>query len=159
MASEEIKATYSIRDIVERYGFQPNRAGFIPCPFHAGDRQASLKVYDRDFHCHACGAHGDIFTFVQMMDGISFKEAFEALGGGYEQSFSAKLKVYHAKKKRDMECRKRQKEDERKRLNFLLISLYRGWINRLEPFSDAWCDCQNELTKQLGILEELNGLG
>ena len=47
MTSEEIKATYSMRNVVERYGFQPNRAGFIHCPFHGGDREPSLKVYDR----------------------------------------------------------------------------------------------------------------
>ena len=40
----EIKNTYSMRDIVERYGFHPNRAGFISCPFHQGDRTPSLKV-------------------------------------------------------------------------------------------------------------------
>ena len=81
MTVEEIKATYSMRDIVERYGFQPNRSGFIHCPFHTGDRDASLKVYAKDFHCHACGANGDIFTFVQMMEEISFKEAFLSLVG------------------------------------------------------------------------------
>ena len=85
MTSEEIKATYSMRNVVERYGFQPNRAGFIHCPFHGGDREPSLKVYDRDFHCHACGAHGDIFDFIMRMDEVSFKEAFMSLGGEYQK--------------------------------------------------------------------------
>ena len=84
MTVEEIKAAYSMRDIVERYGFRPTRAGFIPCPFHSGDRQASLKVYDRDFHCHACGAHGDIIDFVMMMDDVDFKTAYQSLGGEYQ---------------------------------------------------------------------------
>ena len=39
MTREEIKQQYSMRDIVERYGFKPNRAGFISCPFHSGDRR------------------------------------------------------------------------------------------------------------------------
>ncbi len=43
MTVEEIKETYSMRDVVGRYGFQPNHRGFISCPFHHGDRQASLK--------------------------------------------------------------------------------------------------------------------
>ena len=38
MNSEGIKSRYSMRDIAEQYGFHPNRAGFIPCPFHQGDR-------------------------------------------------------------------------------------------------------------------------
>lgn len=83
MTVEEIKAEYSMREIVERYGLTPNRSGFISCPFHQGDRTPSLKVYERDFHCHACGANGDIFTFVQKMEDVSFKEAFRILGGTY----------------------------------------------------------------------------
>jgi len=82
---EEIKSTYSMKNIVVQYGFQLNRRGFISCPFHDGDRQASLKVYDRDFHCHACGANGDIFSFVERMENITFKEAFQILGGTYEK--------------------------------------------------------------------------
>lgn len=158
MTVKEIKDIYSMSDIVERYGLHPNRAGFIPCPFHSGDRQASLKVYDKDFHCHACGAHGDIFTFVERMDDLTFRDAFESLGGGYEQSFSARMKVYHAKKHREAERREQRKEEEKKQLNYLLISVYRGWLERLEPLSDEWCSCQNELVKQIGLLEKLNGL-
>lgn len=81
MTVEAIKAAYSMRDIVERYGFHPTRAGFIPCPFHSGDRQASLKVYDRDFHCHACGAHGDIIDFVMMMDDVDLRRPSRAWAG------------------------------------------------------------------------------
>lgn len=58
MTREEIKEQVTMRDVLERYGFRPNRAGFIRCPFHTGDDHASLKVYDRDFHCFACGANG-----------------------------------------------------------------------------------------------------
>lgn len=93
MTSEEIKEKYSMRDIVERYGLRPNRAGFITCPFHLGDRTPSMKIYKGDFHCYACGANGDIFDFVMRMDGSSFKEAFQSLGrriykaGAFRQPF------------------------------------------------------------------------
>ena len=41
MTSEEIKQTYSMRDILNKCGLpQPNRSGFIQCPFHKGDREA-----------------------------------------------------------------------------------------------------------------------
>ena len=66
MTSEEIKQTYSMRDILNKCGLpQPNRSGFIQCPFHKGDREASMKIYDKDFNCFGCGANGDIFTFVE----------------------------------------------------------------------------------------------
>lgn len=159
MTSEEIKATYSMRDVVELYGFQPTRAGFIHCPFHGGDREPSLKVYDRDFHCHACGAHGDIFDFVMMMDDVSFKEAFHRLGGEYkEPTFSSRLAVYRAQKQRAMRQKETERAREKCRLNNMLISIYRTYMERSEPLSDVWCDCYNALQYQLYVQAELSGL-
>ena len=85
MTVEEVKNRYSMYDIIEQYGFHPNRAGFISCPFHKGDHSPSMKIYPKDFHCHACGANGDIFSFVQRMDHCDFKTAFYSLGGTYEK--------------------------------------------------------------------------
>lgn len=158
MTREEIKDMYSMRDILARYGLRPNRAGMVHCPFHKGDREASLKVYDRDFHCFGCGAHGDIFDFVRWMDGLTFREAFESLGGSYEHSVKADFKVYHARKRRLMDQKKEHKREQQERLNNTLISVYRSWIRRLQPFSDAWCDCQNALTLEIAKLEERMGL-
>ena len=96
MTKEEIKDLYSMKDILERYGLpQPNRAGFICCPFHK-EKTASMKIYKKDFHCFGCGANGDIFTFVMLMDGLTFKEAFKELGGETDNSFSTRLKIYQA---------------------------------------------------------------
>lgn len=157
MTVEEIKAAYSMRDIVARYGFQPNRRGFISCPFHQGDRQASLKVYERDFHCHACGANGDIFIFVQMMENISFKEAFQALGGTYEKpTFSSRMTIYKSQKRREMLQKEQVRLEREKWLNCMLIGTYRAYMGRSEPFSDVWCDCYNALQYQLYVQAELN---
>lgn len=159
MTVEEIKAAYSMRDIVARYGFQPNRRGFIPCPFHQGDRQASLKVYDRDYHCHACGANGDIFSFVEQMEDMTFKEAFQSLGGTYEKpTFSSRMTVYKSQKRRDMLKKERDRHGRRKWLNCMLIGIYRTYMERSEPFSGVWCDCYNALQYQLYLQAELNEL-
>ena len=84
MTSDEIRQGYSMRDILSRCGLpQPNRAGFIQCPFHKGDREASMKIYDRDYNCFGCGANGDIFSFIEQFYGIGFKDAFLMLGGTY----------------------------------------------------------------------------
>ena len=85
MTKEEIKEHISMRDVLARYGYHPNRAGFINCPFHKGDRSASLKIYDKDFHCFGCGAHGDIFSFVMLIDQCDFKTAYYNLGGTYKK--------------------------------------------------------------------------
>lgn len=158
MTSEEIKAAYTMRDILERYGLEANRAGFIQCPFHKGDRDPSMKIYERSFYCFGCGANGDIFTFVQKMGDMTFREAFEALGGTYEQSFSTSLKAYRGRKRREMKRKEAEKLRQKKRLNNDLIDIYRTWLERSEPLSDVWCNCYNALQRELYRHSRLNGL-
>lgn len=159
MTVEEIKNTYSMREIVERYGFHPNRAGFICCPFHQGDREPSLKVYEKDFYCHACGASGDIFTFVQKMEGMSFQSAFKSLGGSYQKpTFSSGLALYRARKRKEMQKKEEMRRQEKKRFNGQLISIFRDAFEEASPFSDAWTDNYNALQYQLYVHSELNGL-
>ena len=157
MTKEEIKSTYSMQEIVERYGLHPNRAGFIRCPFHKGDNDASMKIYKDSYHCFGCGANGDIFTFIQRMDNCDFKTAFYSLGGTYEKpTFQSKLSVYRLKKQEEQRKKEEIKLKRKKELNNMLIDIYRDWTKKSEPFSDVWCDCSNALTKQLYIHEVLN---
>lgn len=44
MDKEKIKQQNSMRDVLARYGMIPNRAGFISCPFHSGDRTAAYRT-------------------------------------------------------------------------------------------------------------------
>lgn len=157
MTREEIKSTYTMRDVVGRYGLFPDGKGFIHCPFHQGDKGASLRVYKQDFHCFGCGANGDIFKFVQLMDDVSFKDAFLSLGGTYEKpSFESSLAIYRSKKRQEMSRLKALKEQDAKDINNALITVYRRYIERSEPMSDVWCDCYNALQYQLYAHEVLN---
>lgn len=159
MTSEEIKQQYTMRDIVERYGFHPNRAGFIKCPFHPRDNTASMKIYKHDAHCFGCGWNGDIFAFVQNMDNLSFKEAFLLLGGEYKKpTYQSKMAIYHAKQA--VATRKKQEEEERRRKidNLHDIDFYRAEIERWEPMSDRWCFAMNEIQKALYLHGELNDI-
>lgn len=157
MTREEIKETVTMREVLSRYGLHPNRAGFIRCPFHTGDNHASLKVYKKDFNCYGCGANGDIFTFVQLMERVDFKEAFRILGGTYEKpTFSSNLVIYRSNKRREMQEKRRKREQKEKDLNSLLIDVYRSWMEKSEPLSDVWCSCYNALQYQLHIHELIN---
>lgn len=157
MTREEVKENTTMIDVLERYGIHPNRSGFIRCPFHEGDRQASLKVYKKDFNCFACGANGDVFTFVQLMEQVSFKEAFQILGGTYEKpTFSSNLAIYRSNARKRNEQKKRKRKQEEKNLNNLLIDVYRKWMQKSEPLSDVWCSCYNALQYQLYIHEIIN---
>lgn len=158
MTSEEIKAQYSMKSIVERYGIKVNRTGFCSCPFHSGDRTPSMKIYEKDYHCHACGANGDIFSFVQGMEHCDFKTAFMMLGGEYEKpSLNSRLNVYKAKRARETKRAEELRLKKKMSLNNLLISVYVRWLKRFEPLSDEWCDTYNALQYQLYIFEELRG--
>lgn len=158
MNSEEIKATYSMRDVLERYGLRPNRSGFICCPFHK-EKTASMKIYQDSFYCFGCGAHGDVFDFVGAMDGLSFRETFLDLGGTYEhkkETFSERMARYHAKKDREMRLKQADTLRARRKLNNDLIDIYREWYGKSAPFSDTWTDCYNALQYQLYLHEILN---
>ena len=158
MTSEEIKKTYSMRDIIARYGMQTNRAGFIRCPFHK-EKTASMKIYKDSYYCFGCGASGDIFDFVQAMDHLAFKEAFLSLGGSYEkETFRDRAARYHAQKERQLRQKRNDELEAKRKLNQDLIDIYRDWYQKSEPFSDTWTDCYNALQYQLYLHDILNGL-
>lgn len=74
-----IKQAVRMPDLAERYGVRVTR-GMCCCPFH-GDKHPSMKIYPDGYHCFACGAHGDVISWVMEMDKISFPAACERLCG------------------------------------------------------------------------------
>ncbi|MGH3424624.1 MAG: DNA primase, partial [Nocardioidaceae bacterium] len=54
------------------------------CPFH-DEKSASFNVTPARgmYYCFGCGAGGDVFTFLQEVEGLSFTEAVERLAGRY----------------------------------------------------------------------------
>jgi len=76
--ARQIKEHLTARQVVELYGFHPDRGGYIQCPFHAGDNHGSLKIYDGNksgWHCFGCGAGGSAIDFVMRLFGLSFAQA------------------------------------------------------------------------------------
>lgn len=158
MTKDEIKERYSMQDILARYSLYPNRAGFIPCPFHK-EKTASMKIYRDSYYCFGCGANGDIFNFIQEIDGVSFKEAYLSLGGIYEKpTFSSRLALYRSQKRMNKKIRDEKKAAEIRMLNVDRISIYREFLDKTEPLSDVWCDCYNALQLELYKHAEINGL-
>ena len=157
MTTDEIKKNVSMTEVIEQYGLKV-RKGMVSCPFHK-DKSPSMKVYEDSFFCFSCGANGDIFTFVQMMEEVSFKEAFLSLGGTYEKpSFQSRLAIYKSEQRKKQLQKERERVDKARQLNNLLIDVFRSAMQRSEPLSDCWCSSYNELQKQLYIHGELNGM-
>lgn len=162
MNSEEIKQSTSMREIIARYGLTPNRAGFIKCPFHNGDNSPSLKVYKDSFYCFGCGASGDVFSFVEKMDNLSFKEAYLSLGGEYKREtnkFSSMRKIQKAKMQRKRKEQKIEQIRQRRAYVSLMIEFYKLVKFNAEPLSDNWCMAVNKLVVLWGEYDYLEEEG
>lgn len=73
--AQRIRELVPARDAAERYGFTPNRAGYICCPFHS-ERTPSLKLYpDGGWHCFGCGRGGSSIDFVMCLFSLDFRQA------------------------------------------------------------------------------------
>ena len=87
---QEVRERVSTLDVAQFYGFHPNRAGFIPCPFHH-ERTASLKLYPgaKGFFCFGCHTGGSVIDFVAQLYGLDALGAVRRLkddcnrGGSY----------------------------------------------------------------------------
>ena len=161
MTKEEIKEQYSMRDVAVMYGIFPNRAGFCRCPFHQGDRTASLKLYKDNFHCFGCGADGDIFKFVELMDECSFRQAFERLGGTYhagKPTMHELMSQYRSKARR--RTRENQKNLQRKKEIELIseIDKWRKSLAEAKPLSDDYAKACKKLQYSLYQYSEYFGL-
>jgi DNA primase len=87
---DEVRSRINIADIVGDYVTLKNAGvGSMKglCPFHE-ERSPSFHVRPQVgfYHCFGCGEGGDVFTFLQKMDHVSFSEAVERMAAriGYE---------------------------------------------------------------------------
>lgn len=79
---DEIRSRVDLRRLAERWTKLHREGGEWQglCPFHKEKTPSFTVVPDRGFyHCFGCGAHGGAFDFVMETEGLSFREAVEAL--------------------------------------------------------------------------------
>ncbi len=77
-----LKRDVPITKVIGEYiRLQPSGEDFVGlCPFH-DDHKPSLMVYPASgmFHCYGCCKHGDVITFLQEIDNLSFSQALAVL--------------------------------------------------------------------------------
>jgi DNA primase len=83
---EEVRAAADIVDVVGDY-VQLKRSGSSfkgLCPFHSEDTPSFNIDPDKNlYHCFGCGAGGDVFKFVQEIEGVGFLEGVRLLADRY----------------------------------------------------------------------------
>ena len=112
MTLEEIKENVTMRDVMDKYKIKVSRSNMCCCPIHK-EKHPSMKIYKHSFYCFSCGAHGDIFSFVQEMEKCDFKTAFMFLGGTYDKD---KKSVRNALKCVETARKEREERKERERI-------------------------------------------
>ena len=87
MIFTEVKNAVSLPDAARAYGFTPNRASFICCPFHT-EKTPSLKLYDTSFYCFGCGCHGSVVDFVGNLFSLKPLDAVKKLNEDFNLGLS-----------------------------------------------------------------------
>jgi hypothetical protein len=83
-ARRDAARSHLVQVVIEKCGppaRQDSRSLWWRCPFHAGDRVPSFKVDLKEpfYRCHACGARGDVFTFLRASEGAGFRDVLSTL--------------------------------------------------------------------------------
>ena len=89
--AEQIKQMVTMDVAARHYGFDIGRGGFMRCPFHQGDRTASLKIYSGGggWHCFGCNKGGSVVDFVMELFGLNFKQALLRLNADFNLGLSS----------------------------------------------------------------------
>lgn len=149
MTASDLKEQIPVIEVLKRYGINVDSKGFCRCIAHT-ERTASMKVYSKSWHCFGCGAHGDIFDIVRIMDGVDFKDAFKILGGSYERPRKGNLLKFR--------LQRISREKESKRLDdtykqlckcAALVCSINSTITDLTPMTTAWAELQKRYTNAM----------
>lgn len=82
---QRLKENINIMDVIGHYVTlkKQGRYYFASCPFHGPEKTPSFSVSPEKgfYYCFGCHASGDVISFIEKMEHISFGEAVERLAG------------------------------------------------------------------------------
>lgn len=79
---EQIKELVDVPSAARHYGLEVNKSGMAVCPFHS-ERTPSCKLYERNYYCFGCQAHGDVISLVQNLFGLTPIEAVRQINSDF----------------------------------------------------------------------------
>ncbi len=78
MIFREIKTAVSVPEAARYYGIETKGNGMCRCLFH-DDSHPSMKLYQDNYYCFGCGAHGDVIDLVAKIHHLTALQAAEKL--------------------------------------------------------------------------------
>ncbi len=115
-----IKSALTMDAVARMYGYEPNAANFIRCPFHGSgnERTGSMKIYSGDggFHCYGCHAGGSVIDFAMKLFSLPFRDACARLNADFRLGIDLQAPVDAYALKRRREAQAAQKQAEAKRI-------------------------------------------
>lgn len=123
MVSKTIKNLLDTRQVIEFYGYKPNRKGFINCPFHNGDNTASLKAYsgNKGWNCYGCGRNGSVIDFVMKVFNLTLQQAITRLNYDFKLGLTSEKPSLRQMK----EVERRRREQKKYQDCMKLIAEYK----------------------------------
>jgi DNA primase len=114
------------------------------CPFH-GERTPSFHVYTEDKHykCYGCGEYGNVFTFLQKLQGKEFPEVVRELAA------EVGIEIPEADAQETAEAQRRRKE--RNELQAACDAAARYWAARL---GSSWGQAARAYLASRGVSDE-----
>src|SRR5215470_12098124 len=84
---EALKQAHPIQEVLAAYGValrQQGRAAVGRCPFHADQGRPNLYAWGdtASWFCFRCALGGDVVRFVELAEGLSFRDAVDRLAAG-----------------------------------------------------------------------------
>jgi DNA primase len=158
LPATQIKKTLSMSEVAERYGYVPNRSGYLRCPFHA-DKTGSLKIYDHGFYCFGCGAGSSVIDFVMQLFNLDFQGAVARLDADFNLGLTDEKPDHTEMRRLQQQRQARQGVTERRaaRYSAVLAEHRRLWRNYIthapQSLDDEWDDEFCEALQKLERIE------
>ena len=161
---ERIKNDLDLMRVMEAYGVK-FRQGKCLCVFH-DDSKPSMSIKDNRFTCWACGAHGDVFDWVQRQFNISLVQAAKKLCNDFNLPYMQEQLTKHdrlilKRQERHRNAMKKIAESEAERVQkqyWALCDEYRALKEYIgELFTDKSTDTE-EFSRCLARLQYLEQL-
>ena len=136
-------------NVAQFYGFSPNRAGFICCPFH-GEKTPSMKLYNGSggFHCFGCGVGGSVIDFTARLFNLDAMGAVRRLDADFnlhlplDRPLSREEHERAQRRKQIVDTHKLFEEWRQGVLRKLNTSYRAGYLALKDKPPDEWTDAE-----------------